>query len=115
SVGQPFTPQQMNINTFGSTRFPGFSIVDILGNFSPNNVNFVPDAALNIGQGSASQGAFTGVTQNRIMPSINAVWNRGRHTVTFGGSYSYTQLAALDDRTGNGIAASADLGQFLQG
>ena len=27
------------------------------------------DASLNIGQGSASQGAFTGVTQNRFMPS----------------------------------------------
>jgi len=115
SVGQPFTPQAMNINTFGSTRFPGFSIVDILGNYSPNNVNFVPDAALNVGQGSASQGAFTGVIQNRFMPSLNATWNRGRHTVSFGGSYSYTQLDALDNRTGNGIFASADLGQFLQG
>ena len=115
SVGQPFTPQQIGINTFGSTRFPGMSIVDILGNFSPNNVNSVPDAGLNIGQGSASQGAFTGVTQNRFMPSVNATWNRGRHTVAFGGSFSYTQLDALDNRTGNGIVASADLGQFLQG
>jgi len=115
SVGQPFTPQQMGINTFGSTRFPGLSIVDILGNSSPNNVNYVADASLNIGQGSASQGAFTGVYQNRLMPSANATWNRGRHTVAFGGSFSYTQLDALDDRTGNGIVASADLGQFLQG
>jgi hypothetical protein len=115
SVGQPFTPQQIGINTFGSTRFPGLSIVDVLGNSSPNNVNFVEDASLNIGQGSASQGAFTGVTQNRLMPSINATWNRGRHTLAFGGNYSYTQLNTLDDRTGNGIIASADLGQFLQG
>ena len=73
------------------------------------------DASLNIGQGSASQGAFTGVTQNRLMPSVNATWNKGRHTVTFGGSFSYTQLNTLDNRTGNGIIASADLGQFLQG
>ena len=35
--------------------------------------------------------------------------------MTFGGSYSYTQLAALDNRTGNGIVASADFSQFLQG
>ncbi len=115
SVGQPFSPQQLGINTFGSTRFPGMSIVDILGNSSPNNVNYVEDASLNIGQGSASQGAFTGVTQNRLMPSINATWNKGRHTVAFGGTYSYTQLNTLDNRTGNGIVASADLGQFLQG
>jgi len=122
SVAQPFTPQQIgsggpSINTFGSTRFPGMSIVDILGNSSPNNVNDVPfgDASLNIGQGSASQGAFTGVKQNRFMPSLNATWNKGRHTVSFGGSYSYTQLAALDDRTGNGIVASPDFSQFVQG
>jgi hypothetical protein len=117
SVGQPFSPSQLGpgINTFGSTRFPGMSIVDILGNSSPNNVNFVEDASLNIGQGSASQGAFTGVTQNRLMPSLNATWNRGRHTVSFGGSFSYTQLNTLDSRTGNGIIASADLSQFLQG
>jgi outer membrane receptor protein involved in Fe transport len=75
----------------------------------------VQDASLNIGQGSASQGAFTGVTQNRLMPSVNATWNKGRHTVAFGGSFSYTQLNTLDNRTGNGIIASADLGQFLQG
>jgi len=115
SVQQPFSPQQLGINTFGSTRFPGLSIVDILGNISPNNVNFVQDASLNIGQGSASQGAFTGVTQNRLMPSANATWNKGRHTVAFGGNFSYTQLNTLDNRTGNGIIASADLGQFVQG
>ncbi len=117
SVTQPFTPQQLGINTFGSNRFPGMSIVDILGIYSPYNVNSVPlgDASLNIGQGSASQGAFTGVTQNRFMPSLNATWNRGRHTVNFGGSYSYTQLAALDNRTGNGIVASPDFSQFVQG
>jgi hypothetical protein len=115
SIGQPFTPQQMGINTFGSTRFPGMSVVDILGNSSPNNVNNVSDASLNIGQGSASQGAFTGVTQNRLMPSVNATWNHDRHTVNFGGNYSYTQLNTLDNRTGNGIMASADFSQFVQG
>ena len=78
SVGQPFTPQQMGINTFGSTRFPGLSIVDILGNSSPNNVNYVADASLNIGQGSASQGAFTGVTQNRMMPSVECHVEQGQ-------------------------------------
>ena len=73
----------MGINAFGSSRFPGLSIVDILGNSSPNNVNYVADASLNVGQGSASQGAFTGVVQNRIMPSANATWNKGKHTVSF--------------------------------
>jgi hypothetical protein len=111
TVAQPFSPQQIGINTFGSPYFPGISIVNILsGITSP-----VPNDFINIGQGSASQGAFTGVFQNRIMPSANAIWIHGKHTVTFGGSYSYTQLNTRDERTNQGIISSADFGQFLQG
>ena len=110
TIDQPFTPQQLNINTFGSSYFPGISIVNILTGFSP-----VPNDFLQIGQGAASQGAFTGVFQNRIMPSANAIWNHGKHTVTFGGSYAYTQLNTRDERTNQGIISSADFGQFVQG
>jgi hypothetical protein len=110
TIAQPFTPQQLGINTFGSPYFPGISIVNILTVASP-----VPNDFLNIGQGSASQGAFTGVFQNRIMPSANAIWVRGKHTFTFGGSYAYTQLNTRDERTNQGIVSSADFGQFLQG
>ena len=59
TISQPFTPQQFStyvqnltglpasqatINTFGSTFFPGISIVDDYGNAAPYNVNFVPNA-----------------------------------------------------------------------
>jgi len=128
TIAQPFTPQQFNINTFGSTYFPGITIVDPLGLSSPiSNPGVGPSCPasnacpvtnlqfLTIGQGAASQGAFTGVFQNRIMPSANAIWMRGRHTVTFGGSYSYTQLNARDERTNQGIISTADFSQFLQG
>jgi hypothetical protein len=110
TIDQPFTPQQLNINTFGSGYFPGISIVNILtGN------SLVPNDFLQIGQGAASQGAFTGVFQNRIMPSANAIWTRGKHTLTFGGSYAYTQLNTRDERTNQGIISVADFGQFVQG
>jgi hypothetical protein len=112
---QPFTPAELGINAFGSTTFAGISIADVLGNESPNNVNFVPNAQTNIGPGSATQGPWTGVFQNRIMPSANAIWTLGKHTVTFGGSYEYTQLNTRDRRTGKGIIATADFSQFLQG
>ncbi|MGA7894687.1 MAG: carboxypeptidase-like regulatory domain-containing protein, partial [Candidatus Sulfotelmatobacter sp.] len=115
TIAQPFTPQQLGINTFGSPIFPGISIVDILGNTSPQNVNSVSDVFLNIGQGSDSQGAFTGVFQNRFMPSAKATWILGKHTVTFGASYSYTQLNVRDRKTNSGIISSADLSQFIQG
>jgi hypothetical protein len=130
TIGQPFTPQQFSgyvqnltglpasqatMNTFGSTFWPGISIVDDFGNSAPYNVNFVPNAGTNIGSGSNSQSAFTGVFQNRFMPSANAIWTLGRHTLTFGGSFAYTQLNTRDQRTDKGVIAFADFSQFLQG
>ena len=127
TVSQPFTPSQLGINTFGSNFFPGITIVDDFGNTAPYNTGCpnsnpscasptpIANAALNIGQGAASQGAYTGVFQNRIMPSANAVWTRGKHTITFGGSYAHTQLNTRDRRTNQGIIGSADFSQFLQG
>ena len=116
TIAQPFSPQQMGINTFGSSFFPGITIVDPLGLFGPANTGDISnDQFLTFGQGAASQGPFTGVFQNRIMPSANAIWNKGRHTVTFGGSYSFTQLNTRDRRTDQGIIASADFSQFVQG
>jgi hypothetical protein len=135
TIGQPFSPQSFAgqtgtapINTFGSSFFPGISIVDPFGiNNTTNNSGVGPacNAAnpcpitnqqpLVIGQGSASQGAFTGVFQNRIMPSANAIWIKGKHTLNFGGSYAYTQLNARDQRTNQGIISSADFSEFIQG
>src|SRR6202140_1453240 len=115
TIAQPFTPQAVGINAFGSNVFPGITIVDDLGNFSPNNTNFVFNAGTTIGSTAASQGAFTGIFQNRWMPSVNAVWNHGKHTFTFGGSYSYTQLNARDERTNAGMIGFTNFENFLTG
>ena len=123
TIAQPFSPQSFAaqtgttpINTFGSSFFPGITIVDPLGLFSSANTGGIVNLQfLTIGQGAASQGAFTGVFQNRIMPSANAIWNHGKHTVTFGGSYAYTQLNTRDERTNQGIISTADFSQFIQG
>ncbi len=115
TIAQPFTPQAMNINAFGSSVFPGITIVDDLGNSAPDNTNFVFNAGLGIGSTAASQGAFTGVFQNRWMPSVNAIWIHGKHTITFGGSFSYTQLNARDQRTNSGIIGFTNFANFLTG
>jgi carboxypeptidase family protein len=115
TIGQPFTPQALGINAFGSNVFPGITIVDDLGNFSPSNINGVFNANLNIGMTAASQGAFTGVFQNRWMPSADASWTHGKHTVNFGGTFSYTQLNARDERTNTGMIGFTNFANFLQG
>jgi hypothetical protein len=115
SIAQPFTPQAVGINAFGSSVFPGITIVDDLGNGSPANSNFVFNAGTTIGSTAASQGAFTGIFQNRWMPSVNATWTHGRHTVAFGGNFSYTQLNARDERTNTGTVGFTSFDNFLQG
>ena len=115
TIAQPFSPQSLGINTFGSRVFPGITIVDDLGNDAAANANFVFNAGTTIGSTAASQGAFTGIFQNRWMPSANAIWNRGRHTFTFGGSFSYTQLNARDERTNNGMIGFNNFADFLIG
>ncbi len=115
TIAQPFTPQSIGINAFGSSVFPGMTIVDDLGNASPLNANFVFNAGINIGSTAASQGAFTGIFQNRWMPSANAIWSHGKHTFTFGGSFSYTQLNARDERTNTGMIGFSNFDDFLTG
>jgi hypothetical protein len=128
---QPFTPAQFasicqsltgasaadcTINTFGSATFPGITIswpsfMGVAG--SPNFPSYQP--LLNIGAGAESQGALTGVFQNRFNPSANAIWTMGKHTITFGGSFAYTQLNTRDQRNQLGMITGQSINQFLQG
>lgn len=127
TIAQPFTPAAIGINALGSSIFPGITIVDNMGNFSPDNTGNCSagqnpaacgppfNAGMNIGSTAASQGAFTGIFQNRWMPSANAIWNHRKHTITFGGSYSYTQLNARDARTNSGMIGFTNFADFLTG
>ena len=112
TVGQPFTPAQFasaceallpgtsaadcSINTFGSNVFPGIT-VNWPGAMGSNGATFPSYQPLfNVGAGGESLGAFTGVFQNRFNPTANAIWTHGKHTITFGGSYEYSQLNTRD-------------------
>ena len=113
---QLFTPQAIpgttaQINTFGSTYFPGVSIVNVLGAQSVPGVTNV----FSIGPSAEAQGTNTGVFQNRIAPSASAIWTLGKHSLSFGSQYSFTQLNTIDKRTGTGTIATDDYSQFLQG
>jgi hypothetical protein len=118
---QPFSPKAIpggsvgtvSINQFGSDYFPGVSIVNVLGD--TGYAAGVSTGILNIGPNAEGQAPHTGAFQNRIQPSANAIWTLGKHTLTFGFSYSYTQLNTVDKRTGTGTVATDDLSAYAQG
>ncbi len=109
---QPFTSQDAGINSFGSSYFPGIQILDSLG-------NGIQSPGYNLGTGIGAspynQAAFTGIFQNRLNPSTSAIWTLGKHTITFGGSYAYTQLNVRDERTNKGMIAVNSFPDFLNG
>jgi hypothetical protein len=122
---QPFGPSAIpggsygtaSINEFGSSYFSGISIVNVLGDQGygsgiPGGLN---NGILNIGPNAEGQASNTGVFQNRIAPSGNAIWSLGKHTLTFGASYTYTQLNTIDKRPGTGTVVGDDFSAFSQG
>lgn len=105
---QPFTPADLGINLFGISTFPGIDIANI------NPAIF--GQSLNIGPGGYPGGfTRTGVFQNRWMPSSDAIWTGGKHTVTFGGSFSYTQLNIRNHKTDTANITACNLSDFLTG
>jgi hypothetical protein len=117
---QPFGPSSIpggaygtgSINEFGSNYFPGVSIYGVLGSNQPSGTS---TAVLNFGPNAEGQAPNTGVFQNRIAPSANGIWILGKHTLSFGGGYTYTQLNTVDKRTGTGTVATDDFSAFVQG
>ncbi len=133
SISEPFTPSQFatacqsltgasaadcTIDTFGSSVFPGIGIVGAMENADTEAslpYTLAYPYSMQLGATGQYLGAFTGVHQNRFNPSANAIWTLGKHTITFGGSFSYTQLNTIDNRTQLGTIASNDFAQFLGG
>jgi len=117
---QPFGPGSIpggtagnaSINVFNSSYFPGISIYNVLGDYQPSGLS---PSILNLGPNAEGQAPNTGVFQNRIAPSANAIWILGKHTLSFGANYTYTQLNTIDKRTGTGTIATDDFSQFVQG
>jgi hypothetical protein len=109
AAGATVSAADCTINNFGSPVFPGMSIA------WPGTILPSVNPLFNIGAGGESMGAFVGVFQNRFNPSANAIWTLGKHTITFGGSFAYTQLNTRDRRNQVGMISSQSINQFLQG
>jgi hypothetical protein len=73
------------ISLFGSNRLPGINI-------NNNDANLGNP----LGIGAATNFANAGLFQNQFGPSTNLLWNLGRHSLSFGFQWDYTQLSIIN-------------------
>jgi hypothetical protein len=87
----------MGMSSAFGNYFPGITINDAIGDAYDQSTRFIRRTgplygltapSLAIGPDAEYQGANTGVFQNRIMPSATAVSGKGKHSLSFGGSWS---------------------------
>lgn len=88
--------------------FPGLELVDFAQNNSESNTSYL---------GPYTSGHFfdDGYFENRISPSSDLIWSRGKHTVTVGGNFSYDQLNIRNLSTGLATMETKTFTSFLEG
>ena len=96
SAGSPYVTPGM----------PGLLIKEMAANTS---------VAPGVKVGPYSSFADIGYYQNRINPSVNGAFSLGRHTITVGGGYSFTQLNIENNRDGIAQISSKTFEKFLTG
>ncbi|HEX8816291.1 MAG TPA: carboxypeptidase regulatory-like domain-containing protein [Terriglobales bacterium] len=105
---QLFNAADLGINLFNLPTFPGINI----GNLNPA----IFGQSISIGPGGYPGGfTRTGVFQNRIMPATDATWTAGKHTLTFGASFPFTQLNIRNNKTDTANISSCSMSQFITG
>ena len=124
TIAQPFSPQSFRSLKRGPRRsthsahrsFPGITHCGPLGLVSSANAGGIVQSAVS---DHRSRRGVPGRFYRSLSEPHDAVGKRHLEPwqahVTFGGSYSYTQLNTRDERTNHGHDFSADFSQFLQG
>ncbi len=102
-TGQPFGPSAVGINVFGSPYLPAVSVRNFDTNFNSIDI------------GPSSNFANTGFAQNTFEGTTNLNWVLGRHTLSFGANYDYTQLNILNRANQVASIGFNSLGDFLSG
>jgi len=103
-TSQPFGPSAVGINLFGSPSLPGISV----RGFNPSNHD-----SLSIGP--TSNFANTGFTQNTFEGTSNLNWSLGKHNLSFGANYDFTQLNILNRANQVATISFNSLANFLTG
>jgi hypothetical protein len=101
---QPFTPADAGINLFGISTFPQIAL-----GTTDNNIN------KSLTFGPSGNFANVGMVQNKWDVSSTLNWVKGRHTLSFGVNWYYTQLNVINNITDAASLGFSNFAQFLTG
>jgi len=101
---QPFGPAAMGINLFGFPSFPGISLR------SANSIN-----GNGLDMGPTGDFERDGMFQNLWEPSTTVISTLGKHTLSYGATYNYTQLNVINRRQDSGVISFDSFEDFAQG
>ncbi len=101
-TGQPFTARAAGINLFGSNLLPGIQVRDA------NKRN-------SLSLGPTSNFSNTGFAQNTFEGTSTLTYVKGRHVMSFGGNYDFSQLNILNRANQVATLQYNNLASFLTG
>ena len=104
TTSQFLSPADVGINLFGATKFPGITINNNDGTLG-NGYSFGP----------SSNFANAGFFQNNWEYATNVGWQLGRHNITAGFSWDYTQMNVINQNNQVAQLSFDDFTTFLTG
>ena len=103
-TGQSFSPSQIGMNLLGSTTFPDL------------NINFAdPTTGAGLEWGPSTSFANAGMYQNQWEGETSLNMVKGRHTISTGAQWDYTQLNVINNNTNTDDVEFADFINFVEG
>ena len=110
---QPLTPQDVGINLFGFTTFPGLSIPTTYPKTTNGKTGIVAGSTIDVGP----TGSFynDGLFQDSFQPRSTVTQTIGHHNLTYGGNFNYTQLNIRNHRQNTGIINFTSFQNFVEG
>jgi hypothetical protein len=114
-TGQPFTPSSLGLTLPAGSRFPGINIENAdagaLFEGSPNSALFADEMKI----GPSTNFANAGIFQNQFEAASKYNWVLGKHTLSFGGNFDYTQLNVENRENNVALLTFNDLSDFITG
>ena len=115
STSQFVNPSSMGISIPGETRFPTVNIANMDNGFYPSNDPTAFWSGNSLGIGPLNNFANAGFDQNGAQFSTDIKWVHGRHSISSGMNFGYTQLNVINRNNEVGRITFEDFPGFLTG